>query len=107
MARRGYYAELLAKKELEKSYGPQNVIKMSIGQSCDFLVLSPNEDKIEKIVEVKSTSKNKYYPRTNEKNQLKMIDMMSKEHKIAVEVWIKFKNKGVFNVFSLKDIGVV
>lgn len=100
--RKGYYSEYKAKKELVKKYGKQNVIKMSIGQSSDYIVLKPNEDKIEKIVEVKSTKKNKYYPRPREKEQIELIKKIGEEHKIPVEVWFKFKNKKEFVIETLK-----
>ncbi len=96
--RKGYYSEYLAKKELIKKYGRQNVIKMSIGQSSDYIILKPNEDKIEKIVEVKGTKKNKYYPGSREKEQIDLIKKLGEEHKIPVEMWFKFKNKKDFVV---------
>lgn len=99
--RRGYRAEYLAKTELIQKFGVQNVIKMSIGQSCDFIVLKPNKSEIEKIVEIKQTSKKKYYPRENEKKQLDLIKKLAKEHSIPVELWIKFKNRKKFEIIQL------
>ncbi len=99
--RKGYYSEYLAKKELSKKYGRQNVIKMSIGQSSDFIVLKPNEDRIEKIVEIKGTKKNKYYPNPREKDQLDLIKKLGEEHKIPVEIWLKFGKKKEFVIERL------
>ena len=99
--RKGYRSEYLAKKILIEEYGEQNVLKLAIGQSCDFIILKPNKNQIEKIVEVKSTKKNKYYPLEREKKQLDHIKMLAREHKIPVEVWIKFKNKKGFDIKRL------
>ena len=99
--RRGYQAEYLTKKILIEIYGRQNVLKMAIGGSVDFLVLSPNKNTIEKIVEVKQTAKNKYYPRENEKIQLELIKKLADEHSVPVEIWIKFKNRKDFEVRRL------
>ncbi len=99
--RRGYAAEYLAKKKLIKIYGRQNVIKIAIGGSADFIILKPNEDKIEKIVEVKQTAKNKYYPRENEKEQLGLLRQLATEHNVPIEVWIKFRNRKDFEVVKI------
>ncbi|MEM5777281.1 MAG: hypothetical protein QXJ06_02430 [Candidatus Aenigmatarchaeota archaeon] len=96
---KGYRYEYLAKQKLIEMYGKQNVIKLAIGQSADFIILSPNENKIEKIVEVKGTRKDKFYIKPREKIQFKYIDNLAKEHKIPVEVWIKTKGKG----FEIKN----
>ncbi|MBU5687929.1 MAG: hypothetical protein QW757_02080 [Candidatus Woesearchaeota archaeon] len=96
---KGYRYEYLAKQKLIEMYGKQNVIKLAIGQSADFIILSPNENKIEKIVEVKGTRKDKFYIKPREKIQFKCIDELAKEHKIPVEVWIKTKGKG----FEIKN----
>lgn len=99
--RKGYKSEYLVKKKLIEEFGEQNVLKLAIGQSCDFIVLKPNINRIEKIVEVKSTQKKKYYPLEREKLQLKLIKNLSKEHKIPVEIWIKFKNRKDFEIIKL------
>ncbi len=90
---KGYRYEYLAKQKLIELYGRQNVIKLAIGQSADFIILSPNENKIEKIVEVKGTRKERFYLKPREKIQFKNIDDLAKEHKIPVEVWIKTKGR--------------
>jgi len=96
--RKGYKCEYLAKKKLIEKYGKNNVLKLAIGQSADFIVLSPKENKIEKIVEVKSTIKDKFYPKPREKKQFEIFDEISKEHNIPVEIWIKVGNKKEFEI---------
>jgi hypothetical protein len=91
---KGYRYEYLAKKKLIEMYGRQNVIKLAIGQSADFIILSPKNNKIEKIIEVKGTIKEKFYLKPREKIQFKNIDDLAKEHNIPVEIWIKTKGKG-------------
>lgn len=93
MTRLGYRAEYLAKNELIEKYGKENVLKIAIGGSVDFLVLSPNKNKIEKIVEVKNTKKKKYYPKEREIEQLEILKELGKEHNIPIELWIKFPRK--------------
>ena len=99
--RKGYRAEYLARQRLSELYGSQNVLKIAIGGSVDFLVLKPNENELEKIIEVKQTAKNKYYPRENEKVQLELIKKLAEEHKVPVEMWIKFKKRKDFEVVLL------
>ncbi len=93
MPRKGYRAEWLAKKELVAKYGKENVIKMAIGQTSDFIVLKPNSGRIEKIVEVKSTVKPKWYPKPREKDQMERLIALAKEHNIQLELWIKQPRK--------------
>ncbi len=93
MARKGYRAEWLAKKKLIAEYGEENVIKMAIGQASDFLILKPGSGKIEKIVEVKSTVKEKWYPKPREKEQMERLKALAKEHDIRLELWIKRPRK--------------
>lgn len=99
--RKGYRSEYLARQKLISAYGQQNVLKIAIGGSADFLILKPNENKVEKIVEVKQTAKNKYYPRENEKEQIELIKRLAVEHKIPVEMWIKYKKRKEFEVVEL------
>jgi peptide subunit release factor 1 (eRF1) len=87
--RKGYRAEYQAKKELIKKYGGQNVLKVAIGGAVDFLVLSPNKNKIEKIVEVKECHKNKYYPSPRERVQFERLKEIGKNHSVKSELWIK------------------
>ena len=93
MARKGYRAEWLAKKKLIEEYGEKNVIKMAIGQASDFLVLEPGSGRIGKIVEVKSTVKEKWYPKPREKEQIQRLLDLAKEHNIRLELWIKRPRK--------------
>ena len=87
--RRGYRAEYQAKKELIRTYGGENVLKVAIGGAVDFLVLSPDKNKIEKIVEVKECHKNKYYPTPREKIQFERVKEIGRKHSIETELWIK------------------
>ena len=87
--RKGYRAEYKAKKELIQKYGKENVLKVAIGGAVDFLVLSPNKNRIEKIVEVKACHKKKYYPTPREKAQLGRLKEIGKKHSIKTELWIK------------------
>ncbi|MCX8178510.1 MAG: hypothetical protein N3D75_01620 [Candidatus Aenigmarchaeota archaeon] len=91
---KGYRYEYFVKQKLIEKYGKQNVLKLAIGQSADFIVLSPNQNKIEKIIEVKGTKKEKFYIKPREKVQFKNIEMFAKEHNIPIEIWIKTKNNG-------------
>ncbi|MEO0281470.1 MAG: hypothetical protein ABIN05_03875 [candidate division WOR-3 bacterium] len=91
---KGYRYEYFVKQKLIEKYGKQNVLKLAIGQSADFIVLSPNQNKIEKIIEVKGTKKEKFYIKPREKLQFKNIEMLAKEHNIPIEIWIKTKNNG-------------
>ncbi len=93
MARKGYRAEWLAKQKLVEEFGKENVIKMAIGQASDFLVLKPNSGRIEKIVEVKSTIKAKWYPKPREKIQIERLKKLAEEHNIRLEIWIKMPRK--------------
>ncbi len=93
MARKGYRAEYLAKKKLVEEYGEENVIKMAIGMASDFLVLKPGSGKLEKIVEVKSTVKEKWYPKPREKVQMERLLKLAKEHNVRLEMWIKYPRK--------------
>ncbi|MEM2175615.1 MAG: hypothetical protein QXI58_08370 [Candidatus Micrarchaeia archaeon] len=91
--RKGYRYEYLAKRKLIEKYGKQNVIKLAIGQSADFIILAPKQNKIEKIVEVKGTCKEKFYLKPREKTQFRNIHELAREHDIPVEVWIKTRGK--------------
>jgi hypothetical protein len=96
--RKGYRYEYLAKLKLIEQYGKQNVLKLAIGQSADFIVLAPSENRIEKIVEVKSTIKEKFYPKPREKKQFELIDRLAEEHHVPIEVWIKEGDKKDFEI---------
>lgn len=91
--RKGYRAEYLAKKKLISEYGEENVIKIAIGGAQDYIVLKPNKNEIEMIIEIKECHKKKYYPRENEIYQFKRIVNLCKQHKIPGFVWIKFPRR--------------
>lgn len=93
MARKGYKAELKAKKELEEIYGKFNVVKVAIGGAEDFLVVGCGE--VIKVVEVKEVHNRKYYPNKREKEQFERIMAFAKQHGIPAELWIyKFFGAG-------------
>lgn len=89
MVRKGYDAEYRCKKENERIYGKGNCIKVAIGGSSDFIIVSCGE--LIKFIEVKETKKNKYYPLPKEKNQIKEVIKLAKQHKVPAELWIYFK----------------
>ena len=86
--RKGYAEEYLAKKELIKQYGKENVIKLAIGEIFDFTILKPNSKEIEKIVESKGFHNKKKYYSKREKIQIERLVKYS-DHGIRVEVWKK------------------
>jgi Holliday junction resolvase len=100
--KRGYKAEYEVRKKLSKEYLPQNIVKVAIGGATDFLVLEPKGSKVLKIVEVKTTKKNQWYPGEHDIKQFKAIEKFSKNHQIPIEYWIKIK--GQWKIFSLKEI---
>jgi Holliday junction resolvase len=92
--RRGYKAEYRAKKELQETYGRENVIKVAIGGAEDFLVVGCGE--LIRIIEVKEIHNRKiYYPSLLEKQQFERIICFSKIHYVPCELWIyKFFGTG-------------
>ncbi|MBC7074009.1 hypothetical protein H5T58_01315 [Candidatus Parcubacteria bacterium] len=101
--KKGYKAEWEAKKILFKKYSPDCVFKVAIGGAVDFFVLGKN-GKIEKIVEVKKTNKNRWYPTAHDVKQYHSLKKIQKRHKIPVEYWIKINGK--WQIFSLKEVKV-
>lgn len=99
MSRKGYYAEYIAKKKLIKEFGKQNVIKMAIGQTADYIILS--KGRIEKIVEVKDCHKKKYYPSPREKKQIACLLELAKEHDAGFELWVRHPY-GSFDIAKLR-----
>lgn len=87
--RLGYSSEYRCKKENEEIYGEGNVIKVAIGGSSDFMII--NFGKMIKIIEVKETTKNKYYPKPREKEQFNKLIELGKQHSVHVELWVYFK----------------
>lgn len=100
--KKGYKAEYEVKKILEKRFSPKNVFKVAIGGLIDFFVLEPKKRRILKLVEVKTTKKNSWYPSEHDLKQYKILSKISKEHKIPVEYWIKIN--GQWKIFSLKEV---
>jgi len=100
--RRGYLAEYYCKKKLIETYGKENVVKVAIGGATDFLVLKPGSKEIEKIVEVKNTKKNKWYPNEHDIKQFETIKKISIDHGIKVEYWIRIKGK--WKILSLEEV---
>ena len=91
--RRGYDDEYRAKQLLIQQYGRENVVKVAIGSfGADFLIL--NKGKLVKVVEVKGTRKNAWYPSPREKEQLQRIHHFSLTHNCKAELWIWTKEKG-------------
>lgn len=106
--RKGYRAEYLCKKQLIAEYGEENVLKIAIGGATDFLVLAPGKNTVLKIVEVKQTKKNKWYPSRHDLDQMKRLEKLHEEHKIPVEYWIRLKGKWhIIPIEKLKSSPIV
>ena len=91
--RKGYSDEYRTKQMLVEQYGENNIVKVAIGSfGADFLVLE--KGRVVKVVEVKGTRKNAWYPSPREKEQLQRIHLFSQIHKCGAEVWIWTKNGG-------------
>lgn len=104
MARKGYEGEYKAKKELQKTYGVKNVIKIAIAQQgCDFFVIK--NGKIILQIEIKETISKKYYPLPQEKEQIKRIIQFGENHKIRSELWIYYR-KGA-GIKTKKEVKVL
>ncbi len=88
--RKGYEGEYKAKKELQKIYGKDNVIKIAIAQQgADFFVFK--EGRVYLQVEVKETISKKYYPLPSEKLQIKRLIQFGKNHKVRSELWVYYR----------------
>lgn len=99
--RRGYGAELEAKKKLQKEFGIDNVIKVAIGSfGSDFIIVTKGE--LVKCVEVKESHSKKYYPLPDERRQFQRIIDFCNEHQIIAEIWIKYISRG-WEVKDLKE----
>ena len=99
--KKGYKAEYEVKKALFRKYSPKSVFKVAIGGTTDFCVLGKN-GKVLKLIEVKKTNKNRWYPSQQELKQFKTLKAIQKRHKIPIEYWIKINGK--FKIFNLKEI---
>lgn len=91
MSRQGYQAEYKCKQENADIYGKLNVIKVAIGGSSDYLIAY--KGKIVKLIEVKETKKDTYYPSNRERKQFAKLVALGKHHEIPVELWVYFKRK--------------
>jgi len=86
----GYSGEYKAKKELEAIYGSSNVLKIAIAQvGADFMVF--DEGRLILLVEVKTTTLNKWYAREKEKIQFNKIKSFALAHNCPAELWIYYK----------------
>lgn len=93
--KKGYKAEWEAKKILLKKYSSESVFKVAIGGAVDFFVLG-KDGKIHKIIEVKKTNKNWWYPIEHDFKQFQFLKKIHKKFKIPVEYWIKINGKWQF-----------
>jgi len=91
MARGGYNGEYKTKQELISEFGKENVVKVAIGGAMDYLILK--KGRVIKVIEVKETTKKKYYPSPRDKKQFKRIIEFSKDHRTKAELWI-YENSG-------------
>ena len=99
--KKGYKAEWEAKKILFKKYSKDSIFKVAIGGAVDFFILG-NGGKVEKIIEVKKTNKNQWYPTEHDKKQYQTLAKIQKKFKIPVEYWIKIRGK--WNILNLKEV---
>ena len=100
--KKGYKAEYEVKKKLERIFSKKNVFKVAIGGATDSFVLEPKKRRILKLIEVKTTKKNYWYPGEHDLKQYKILIQISKEHKIPIEYWIKIN--GEWEIFNLKEV---
>jgi LysM repeat protein len=99
--KKGYKAEWEAKKILFKKYPKDSIFKVAIGGAVDFFILG-KDARVEKIVEVKKTNKNQWYPTEHDKKQYQTLVKIQKKFKIPVEYWIKIRGK--WKIFDLKEV---
>jgi Holliday junction resolvase len=99
--KKGYKAEYEVKKALFKKYSPESVFKVAIGGATDFFVLGKN-GKVIKLIEVKNTKKNKWYPAEHDLRQFKTLKKVQKKFKIPVEYWVKTKRN--WQILNLKKV---
>jgi hypothetical protein len=100
--KKGYKAEYEVKKKLERKYSAKNIFKLAIGGKTDFFILEPKKRRILKLIEVKTTKKDSWYPGEHDFKQFKILNKISKEHKIPVEYWIKINGK--WKIFNLNEV---
>jgi len=100
--KKGYKAEYEVKKKLERFFSKKNVFKVAIGGVTDFFVLEPKKRKVLKLIEVKTTKKNFWYPGEHDLKQYRILKRIEKEHKIPIEYWIKIN--GQWKIFNLNEV---
>jgi len=100
--KKGYKAEYEVKKKISKIYSPKNVFKVAIGGATDFLILEPRERRILKLIEVKTTKKNSWYPGEHDLKQFKILNKIAKEQKMPVEYWLKIN--GEWEILKLNEV---
>lgn len=116
--RRGYAGEYRVKNKLKIMYEDALIIKTAIRQEApDYTIIRHPGNRIEpwhnwasclvRGVEVKSTKKNKYYPKKHDVDQWMFLkDWISKKG-IPVEYWVLTKEKGMVQceIMSHEDFG--
>jgi len=93
MVKKGYNEEYWVKQQLQKKYGKDNVIKVAIGGLFDFIVVTPKQNRIAKIVEVKGCHKKNYTLQGRDKEQVSKIRKFCEKHTIPFELWVKYPGR--------------
>lgn len=101
MGRLGYRYEYKAKKKLEEKYGEDNIQHPDSSGIADFMVFKKNSPELEKVVEVKKTTRKKFYPSKRDKAQLEKAKNWCSVHQVDFELWI-YKVKGTGKKTELK-----
>jgi len=87
--RRGYKSEYRVKLMLAEKYGELGVLKVAVGGSADFIAIK--DGKIDAVIEVKETVKDKYTPTRREKKQFEEIRKFAAFHSIPAQLWIVYR----------------
>lgn len=106
MYRKGYPGEKFVRaKILVPKYGKNNVLKIAIGGAQDYMIVKSNSNEILKIVEVKETIQDKYYPNKKDKIQFERIKKFSEEHNVPAELYIVYrKGRGKPTIIEKKEL---
>jgi len=99
---KGYSSELIAKKELIKEFGKENVIKVAIGGAQDYIILQ--RGRLKKVVEVKECHQKKYCPSSHNKEQMLRMLNFCREHEVRLELWIHYPNQKRWNKIIKYDL---
>ena len=99
----------MCKQKLVEKFGYWNVIKVAIGSfGADYIILRPNSNIVDRLVEVKSTKRSKYIPLPHDIKQFHIIKQFSKQNNIPVEYWVKVgrgqKNIKVYSLDEFENI---